>query len=139
MMSDKPPPYQSPQGYAAPQQGYAAPQQGYAPSQHVPPPQGYATPPQGCGQQDFYPDNFQHVLNAHQAYASPPRVHAPGMHSSHRMKFRLHQIGRRGRGKGSTCCGNAGSRKICRQDLAEPVDQPDFLALGHCMADHVCF
>uniref|UniRef100_K1RD65 Uncharacterized protein n=1 Tax=Magallana gigas TaxID=29159 RepID=K1RD65_MAGGI len=55
---------------------------------------------------------FIHVLNAHQAYASPPRVHAPGMHSSHRMKFRLHQIGRRGRGKGSTCCGNAGSRKI---------------------------
>lgn len=29
--------------------------------------------------------------------------------------------------------------QICRQDLAEPVDQPDFLALGHCVADHGMF
>lgn len=89
MMSDKPPPYQSPQGYAAPQQGYAAPQQGYAPSQHgyALPPQGYATPPQGYGPppQGYFPHPPQHVYNAHQqGYAPPPQqVHAPGMHSSH--------------------------------------------------------
>lgn len=26
--------------------------------------------------------------------------------------------------------------QICRQDLAEPVDQPDFLAVGYCVAVH---
>uniref|UniRef100_A0A8W8IM84 Uncharacterized protein n=1 Tax=Magallana gigas TaxID=29159 RepID=A0A8W8IM84_MAGGI len=94
-MSDKPPPYQSPQGYAAPQQGYAAPQQGYAapqqgyaapqhgyaPSQHgyAPPPQGYATPPQGYGPppQEYFPHPPQHVYNTHH------QGYAPGMHSSH--------------------------------------------------------
>lgn len=26
--------------------------------------------------------------------------------------------------------------QICRQDLAEPVDQSDFLAVGYCVAVH---